>query len=133
MSENPAGGASAWNLYLGPPRGDEDDRPPPPPGFPDPPPSSPHINGVSCPSSGFCVAVTVSGDIYSTSNPMGGTAAWSRADIDADKYETHLEGVSCPTVSFCVAVSGGIKSNNNPRTSGKILSSSDPAGGSSAW
>lgn len=132
-SENPTGGTSAWSTYLGPPRGDEEDRPPPPPGFPDLPPASPHINGVSCPSSGFCVAVSTSGDIYSSSNPMGGAATWSRTDIDGDKYETHLEGVSCPTVSFCVAVSGGAKSYNNPRTSGKILSSGSPAGGSPAW
>jgi hypothetical protein len=32
-----------------------------------------------------------------------------------------------------VAVSGGTKSNNNPETSGKILSSHAPAGGSAAW
>lgn len=133
VSANPTDGASAWRLYYGPPRGDEEDRPPPPAGAPVLPPASPHINGVSCPSTGFCVAVTTSGDIYTSSDPMAGTAAWSRADIDADKYETHLEGVSCPTVSFCVAVSGGAKSNNNPKTSGKILSSGNPAGGSSAW
>lgn len=131
-SSNPSAGPSNWRPFIGPTETD-DHGPPPPPGFPSLPPPSPHIKGVSCPTPALCIAVTGRGDIYSSSDPGGGTAARIRADIDEGDYETHLEGISCPTVSFCVAVSGGPKENDNPRTSGKILSSSNPAGGSSAW
>lgn len=131
VSSNPTGGPSAWRVYFGPEETDSS-GPPPPPGFTQVP-ISPTIKGASCPSPSFCIAVSSRGDIYSSSGPGGGTGTWARADIDDDEFETHLEGVSCPTTSFCVAVSGGPKQNNNPRNSGKILSSSNPAGGASAW
>lgn len=124
--------SGAWNVFYVPP-GDDNGGPPPPPGAENLPPYRPHVLGVSCPSSSLCVAVSNAGDIYTSSDPSRGTAAWSRADIDADEFNTHLEAVSCPSPSFCVAVSGGTKSNNNPSTSGKILSSHDPTGGSAAW
>ncbi|HEX6782485.1 MAG TPA: hypothetical protein VF125_10710 [Solirubrobacterales bacterium] len=40
---------------------------------------------------------------------------------------THLTAVSCPSPSFCAAVSGGY------RSSGKILTSTNPAGGGAGW
>ncbi len=130
-STNPTGGTGDWKSFYGP-KGSDPHGPPPPPGFPMPA-GSVTIKGVSCPSVSFCVAVSGNGDVYTSFEPDGGEAAWVRADVDGDEFDTHLEGVSCPTVSFCVAVSGGVKDHNHPRTSGKILSSTNPAGGSSAW
>jgi hypothetical protein len=47
--------------------------------------------------------------------------------IDGEGHNTHLEGISCPSVSLCVAVTGG------RNASGKVLTSTDPTGGASAW
>lgn len=129
-SARPNGGPAAWNTYEGPEKAYT--GPPPPPGAPV---SHPKVNvrGVSCPTLNLCVAVTGSGDIYTTTDPLAGTAAWSQTNINDDEYETHLEAVSCPTSSFCVAVSGGPAQHNHPQNSGKVFSSHDPAGGAAAW
>lgn len=134
-SSNPAGGAGAWSTGFVPSGSDSGgpDAPPPPPGFPLPPPFRPHLKSVACPSASLCLAVSSNGDIFTTTSPLGGNGAWVRTDIDGDEYETHLEGVSCPSVTFCVAVSGGKKQRFNPRTSGKVLTSSNPTGGAAAW
>jgi hypothetical protein len=131
VSTNPTGGPSAWNVFRGP-EGTDLTGPPPPPGAP-PNMPMPHIKGIACPAPGLCVAVSANGDIYTSESPLGGTAAWTRTDIDGDDYDTHLEAVSCPTPTFCVAVSGGAKSHGNPRTSGSVLYSHDPTGGPAAW
>ena len=122
---NPTGGASAWDEarptgeaesdcheYLTPPCQDPRNR---------------TIRGVSCPSAQLCVAVTGEGYVYSSTNPTGPGDAWRVADIDGTGRDTHLLGVSCPTASLCVAVSG------ERYTSGKVLTSTNPTGGASAW
>ncbi|HET6999478.1 MAG TPA: hypothetical protein VFI03_12930 [Solirubrobacterales bacterium] len=124
-STNPTGGPSAWRLARPtgeaatdchetwvPPCRDPNDR---------------RIRGVSCPSPSLCVAVTGEGYVYSSTNPTGSADDWRVADIDGNSRDTHLLGVSCPTVSLCVAVSG------ERFTSGKILTSTNPTGGASAW
>ncbi len=122
---NPTGGAPAWRQAK--PTGEatsdchEDWSPP----CEDP--QSRVIRGVACPSARLCVAVTGEGYVYSTTNPTGPGSDWRVADIDGNGRDTHLLSVSCPTVSLCVAVSG------ERHTSGKILTSTDPTGGTSAW
>jgi hypothetical protein len=136
FSGSPAAGAGAWSTGFVPSGSDNEsevEAPPPPPDFPLPPPFRPHLKGVSCPSPSLCVAVSSNGDVFTSTNPLGGNGAWKRTDIDGDEYETHLEAVSCPSVSFCVAVSGGKPSKFGPRTSGKVLTTRDPTGGSAAW
>jgi len=129
-SARPTAGQATWSTYSGPKA--ESLGPPPPPGGP-PNSPAPDIKGVSCLTSGLCVAVTGFGDIYASDDPLGGTAAWSHISVNAGEFNTHLEGVSCPTPSFCVAVSGGPKAHNNPRTSGKVFTSHNPTGGIAAW
>lgn len=129
-SPRPTSGQAAWSTYSGPAA--EYSGPPPPPGGP-PNSPAPDIKGVSCPTSGLCVAVTGFGDIYTSSDLLGGAAAWSHISLNTSEFNIHLEGVSCPTTSFCVAVSGGPKQNNNPRTSGKVFTSHNPTGGTAAW
>lgn len=81
------------------------------------------VRGVSCPSSGLCVAGTFEGDIYTATEPTGEATAWAVTDIDGEGPNTHIYGVSCPTTALCVAAAGG----------GKIVTSTDPTGGSAAW
>ena len=130
-SSNPTGGPAAWKVFFGPEGGDYS-GPPAPPGAP-PNRQRPNLSSVACPTVSLCVAVSASGDVYTSTSPAGGEAAWTRTDVDDDEYDTHLESVSCPSSSFCVAVSGGEKQHANPRTSGKVLFSHDPTGGSAAW
>jgi hypothetical protein len=85
------------------------------------------VRAISCPSTGVCVAVTYDGYVYSSTDPTGPASSWKVVDVDGTGRDTHLESISCPEAGFCVAVSG------NRYTSGKVLSSSNPTGPSSAW
>jgi hypothetical protein len=124
-STNPTGGPSTWHVtrptgeaatdcheHWVPPCRDPNGR---------------RIRGVSCPSATLCIAVTGEGYVYSSTNPTGSSEDWQVADIDSNGRDTHLLGISCPTVSLCVAVSG------EGYTSGKILTSTNPTGGATAW
>lgn len=96
------------------------------------PDNSPFISGrqiqaVSCPSTQLCVAVTDQGNVYSSTQPTGPASAWQVTPVDDKGRNIHLEGISCPSVSLCVAVSGG---RNNR---GKVLTSTNPAGGVGTW
>jgi len=122
---NPTGGASAWDVAkpTGEATSDCHEHWSPPCKEP----QTRTIRGVSCPSAQLCVAVTGEGYVYSSTNPTGPGDAWRVADIDGTGRDTHLLGVSCPTASLCVAVSG------ERYTSGKVLTSTNPTGGASAW
>ena len=57
-----------------------------------PPFGSPtQLDGVSCPSSGLCVAVDGAGDVVTSTNPTGGASAWTVTDVEG--YNCQL-GVS---------------------------------------
>jgi hypothetical protein len=81
------------------------------------------IRGVSCPVTGFCVAVTRLGGIFTSTDPNGGVGAWNGFHLQESGPRVHMYGVSCPSPSLCVAVGLG----------GKIITSTDPAGGPAAW
>jgi hypothetical protein len=81
------------------------------------------LEGISCASPAFCVAVDALGDAYTYT---GGT--WSSGTQIESQYE--LISVSCPSSSFCVAVD---KSGNAYTDAGGTWSSPQPvtgAGGS---
>jgi hypothetical protein len=105
-SRHPTGPASAWS------RTNIDSR-----FFGDP--LHPSLSGISCPTVSLCVAVDAGGNALSSTDPTGGTAAWTRSNVAA----TALRGVSCPSASLCVAVDAG----------GDVLTSQDPTGGAGAW
>jgi hypothetical protein len=127
-STDPTGGAAAWNVVY-PGAGPFESGTPGPAGFgpqgPFPTPS--HLQGISCPSSHLCVAVTNLGVIYSSTDPTGPASAWNVAELKPTGENIHLYGVSCPTESLCVAVSG------RRVNTGKVFTSTDPTGGAGAW
>jgi hypothetical protein len=75
------------------------------------------VSGVSCPSTGLCVAVDSVGDVLTSANPRGGTGAWA-----STKVAEGFNGVSCPSTGLCVAVGEGV-----------IATSADPTGRAGAW
>jgi hypothetical protein len=82
------------------------------------------ITGVSCPSTGLCVAVDSVGNVLVSTDPTGGTGAW--ATTYAGENSTGVDsftGVSCPSTSLCVAVD----------SEGDVVTSTNPAGGGSTW
>jgi hypothetical protein len=124
-STNPTGGPGAWSQVepLGEAETDCHEHW-------DPPCRSPTdraVRAISCPSVQLCVAVTNEGYIYSSTRPTGSGDDWRVADVDGNERDTHLLGLSCPTVSLCVAVTG------DRYTSGRVLTSTNPTGGASAW
>jgi hypothetical protein len=107
---DPTGGASAWHgLILS---------------------NHPVVYGVSCPTTGVCVAVGVYGrsigggshtTIATSTHPTAGAGAWKVHKYG--RYDIGLGGVSCPAPSLCVAVG----------ESPKILVSKDPTGAITTW
>jgi hypothetical protein len=107
-SASPALAASPLLTWASPVRAD--DQPP----FE----SSTAIMGMSCPSTGLCIAVDGVGDVLSTTDPTGGAGAWATAASVAEGFD----GVACPSTELCVAVGGG-----------DVATSTDPTGGAGAW
>ena len=63
---------------------------------------------MDCPSSTFCVAGDEMGRILTSTNPMGGPAAWDVfALVTPPPFPVAIKGVSCPSATFCAAVAGG--------------------------
>ena len=78
------------------------------------------LEGVSCPSSGLCVAVDRGGNVVTSTNPTGGATAWTVTHVDGSNG---LDSVSCPSSGLCVAVDDA----------GNVVTSTNPTGGASAW
>jgi hypothetical protein len=122
-STNPTGGRTAWKVFH--PGGAEEE-----PAekaeelgkevvFP-----GAQIRGISCPSTGLCVAVTLDGRIFSSTAPTGGAAAWKIVSLGGEKEpHIHMTGISCPSPTLCVAVAYG----------GKVVVSTDPTGERASW
>lgn len=90
------------------------------------------LDTISCPSASLCVAGDWDGDVVTSSNPTGGSNAWSVTHVDSNLVsggvvgkaaQAEIVSVSCPSVSLCVA-SDGV---------GEVLTSQSPTGGASAW
>jgi hypothetical protein len=111
-SSNPTGGARAWKVTHvdGPPNCDFFRVP------------CANLDSLSCPSVKLCVAADEGGNILTSTNPGGGTAAWKVTHI-AGVSVNGLGDVSCPSIRLCVAVDGG----------GNVVTSTNPTGGAAAW
>jgi hypothetical protein len=109
-STDPTGGAGAWTVASLIPAASQI-------------PNKPNrLEAVSCPSASLCVATDGAGNVWTSTDPTGGVAAWTKANVDGP--EKILSGVSCPTEKLCVAVDRG---------GGDVLASTDPTGGAGAW
>ena len=76
------------------------------------------LDGLSCPTVSLCVAVDINGNALVTSTP-GRPGHWRRFAIDS----APVDAVSCATARFCATVDDD----------GAVETSTDPAGGPSAW
>lgn len=116
------------------------------------------VDGISCPTSSFCLAVDGTGEVF-TGDPLAGSP-WEPAVATASS----LESISCASESMCIAVdhAGEVLRSSDPTASwsepelvggeplrsiscasqslcvaiaqdGGVLSSSDPAAGASNW
>jgi hypothetical protein len=89
-------------------------------------PTGDNFAAVSCASTSFCAVVTEGGDVLTSTDPMGGPAAWARTPVA--EGSASLLAISCPTPQLCV-VGGEYKDG----LSGWIGASTSPRGGSSSW
>jgi hypothetical protein len=106
VSADPTGGTSTWRQITL--------KTPVPPGS-----QSENLSGVACPSTSLCVAIDPSGDVFTSTDPAGGSATWSKTAT----LPIHLLQIACPSASLCVALGGD----------GEIASSTDPTGAAAAW
>ena len=79
-----------------------------------------HMQSVSCPQNGLCVAVDAGGNVLTSTTPTGGAATWQRCArrpwnlVGGDLLSDHIA---------CVAGDGN----------GNLVISSDPTGGAGTW
>jgi hypothetical protein len=79
-------------------------------------------DGVSCPTSEFCVVIDEAGNTYASTDPAGGTGAWLESEINIQTYPG-LESISCTSPSLCGALD----------ITGEALTTSTPAGVPPLW
>ena len=104
-STDPAGGAAAWTVARFDPsttRNNTDNA------------GGVLVRGVSCPSTGLCVAVDAAGNVLVSADPTGGASAWTIVHIDtATSYgctgvglacQPPLTAIACPATTLCAAV-----------------------------
>ena len=113
-TSDPTGPASSWKVTEVPSEG-----------------GNTHLYGVSCPDASLCVAVSGRGmgisdkgtnrdEVFTSTNPTGGPAAWELTELDES---LDLRAVSCSSPSLCILAGAN----------GELVASSDPTGGPSAW
>ncbi len=77
---------------------------------------------ISCPSAHFCAASDAIGNVVTSSNPAGGSAAWSGATPVATNFYFRPLVLSCPAAGFCAA-----------RFQRTIYTSTSPGSGHPVW
>jgi hypothetical protein len=86
-------------------------------GWTSPPSGTPHV---ACGAHSVCVAVDQGDDILASRDPAAGGAAYSAVNLG--QGYTPLSAVACPSSSLCIAQGGG-----------RLLRTTDPTGGLTAW
>jgi hypothetical protein len=77
------------------------------------------IMAFSCPTNAACAAVNNNADVITSTNPTGGTGAWSFTNA-IPIPPNGMFGISCPSTSFCAAAGAH----------GQVITSTSPFGGS---
>lgn len=80
------------------------------------------ITGVACPTARLCVAVDGSGHALTSTDPAGGSRAWTLTTVTHVPGGEGLVGVACPSASLCVAAGAF----------GDVVVSHDPGAGRGA-
>ena len=112
-SNDPAGGAAAWNAAVVDPNGGG-------------------IFSLACASASACVAFDDNGSVLSSANPAGGGSTWSAPSsvIDANG----ISALECPSSQVCVATdfNGNVLSSSTPPFAGATWSAPAAIAGGSA-
>ena len=74
----------------------------------------------SCPTTTFCAVGDEQGNVLTSTNPTGGSSAWTATHIDADNA---IRAIACPSASLCVIGDDA----------GNLLTSTSPTAGAAAW
>jgi hypothetical protein len=78
--------------------------------------------GIACPTAGLCVVPSSdSADVYTTSDPAGGSRAWTGSAVRGSN--SSQSGVACASATFCAIAAGG----------GLVFTSTNPAGGGATY
>jgi hypothetical protein len=64
------------------------------------------LSGVSCPTAGFCAALEPQandggGGVFDTTNPCGGSAAWSAGKAAGFPQDIFVQSIACASASWC--------------------------------
>lgn len=85
---------------------------------------------VTCPSETLCVAINENGEVFHSTNPTGGAAAWSgpvalaQRPVRSTGFQYIEEtSVTCASATLCVAFD----------RRGNVVTSTNPTGNASAW
>jgi hypothetical protein len=88
------------------------------------------LTSVSCPTDNLCVVGDAVGDVIVSTNPAGGPAYWKTSHVGGEGCNVGetgapcwFTGMSCPTIKLCVSSDA----------SGRVFTSTNPAGGAKAW
>jgi hypothetical protein len=104
-------------------------------------PGSPEVFALSCASTKLCVATGIAGatstatnDVYSTTNPSGGTSAWQAAALQSSSDLTLAPGGTQEALDNASCEQAGV-SVDCALTSGwdDLFQTSNPTGGAPAW
>jgi hypothetical protein len=100
-------------------------------------PGYPSLGPVQCPTVTLCVIVAQQGasfGVFTSHDPTGGAATWTFTPLPVPPETTIDSGawLSCPSAAFCTMVVPG-QEGTPAYTSDALLTSTDPAGGASAW
>jgi hypothetical protein len=83
------------------------------------------LNQGSCLTTTFCVVGDTGGDVFTSTNPTGGSVAWNKKTVGT---ASDINDVSCPSTTLCVAVDDG----GNVITSTNANAGSPP-GSTATW
>jgi hypothetical protein len=85
---------------------------------------------VTCPTETFCLAINENGEVFHSTNPTGGAAAWSAAVALAQRPVRSIgfqyieeTSVTCASPTLCLAYD----------RRGNVVTSTNPTGNASAW
>jgi hypothetical protein len=85
------------------------------------------IGTVTCATTSLCIVGAALGNVYTSSNPTGGSSAWTETRLAAGNFPFGPTVVSCGSTHLCAAYFG----SSGP--SGEVAITSEPLGGASAW